>query len=117
MARKNSTAIVKAQAVAAAARKRATNLKSKLKKDEPMIIASTVFGGGAVDGFIQSSQPEWLKGLGVDSSLLVGGVMVGYGLFSERSGQMEKAITAVGTGVLTCYVSRMTEQYVTEGAV
>ena len=115
MARKN-TAIVKAQKVAAAARKRATNLKTKMKKDEPMIIASTVIGGGAMDGFIQASQPEWLQGLGVDSSLLVGGVMVGYGLFSDRSGQMEKAVTAVGTGVLTCYVSRMTESYIAQGA-
>jgi hypothetical protein len=113
---KKSTAIVRAEKVAAAAKRRATNLREKMKKDQPLILASTVIGGGGLDGFIQASQPEWLTGLGVDSSLLVGGVLVGYGLFSDRSGQMEKTATAIGTGVLTCYVSRMAESYISEGA-
>lgn len=109
MPARKSTAVMRAEKVAAAAKKRAANLREKMKKDQPLIIASTV-AGGVVDGFIQSQQPEWLNNLGVDSSLLVGGVLVGYGLFSDRAGQLEKTATAIGTGVLTCYASRMTEE-------
>ena len=114
MARK-STAVAKAEKVAAAAKRRAANLRTKMKKDEPLILAATV-GGGIVDGWIQINQPGWLTGLGVDSSLLVGGVLVGYGLFSDRAGQMEKTATAVGTGILTCYASRMTSNYLFDAA-
>lgn len=108
MARKNA-ALTKAEKGLAAAKRRASNLRNKMKKDTPLIIATTV-AGGIIDGAIQASQPAWLTGLGVDSSLAVGGVLVGFGLFTDRAGQMEKAATSIGTGILTCYASRMTQE-------
>ena len=37
-------------------------------------------------------------------SLIFGGALVAYGLFSSRSGQLEKVSTSAGTGMLSAYV-------------
>ena len=102
MARR-STALAKSQKALASAKKRAADLRKNIKKDQPMEIAATI-GGGYAAGWVDSNQPAFLAGLGGDqfnASTIIGVVLTGYGLFSARSGQMEKLSTALGTGMLS----------------
>lgn len=101
---KRSAALSRAEKALSGARKRATDLRKKMKTNQPMEIAATV-GGGYVAGWIEKETPPWIANIvGEQSpSLLIGGGLVAYGLFSGRSGQMEKVSTSVGTGMLTAY--------------
>jgi hypothetical protein len=73
-----------------------------------MEIALTIIGGG-IHGAVVSSTPAFLQSIDVDPGLLIGGVLVGYGLLSTKDGQMEKASTALGTGMLAAAASRYAE--------
>ena len=107
---KRSAALVRAEKALSGARKRATDLRQKMKHQQPMEIAATV-GGGFAAGWIDKENPAWLAGLGLQNpSLVIGGVLVGYGLFSARSGQMEKLSTSIGTGMLTAYAYNFAQQ-------
>ena len=72
--------------------------------------AATV-GGGFAAGWIDKENPAWLAGLGLQNpSLVIGGALTAYGLFSGRSGQMEKLSTSIGTGMLTAYAYNFAQQ-------
>ena len=108
---KRSAALDRAKTALAATRKRATALRKKIKTEQPIIIASTV-GGGYLAGFIEKETPAWISNIAGEQnpSLLIGGVLVGYGMFSARSGQMEKVSSAVGTGFLTVYAYNLAKE-------
>ena len=107
---KRSAALTRAEKALAGARKRATDLRKKMKTQQPMEIAATV-GGGYIAGYVDKENPAWLAGLGLDNpSLVIGSVLVGYGLFSARSGQMEKVATSLGTGMITAYAYNFAQQ-------
>lgn len=99
---KRSAALVRAEKALAGARKRATDLRKKMKTDQPMEIAATI-GGGYIAGFVDKETPAWLTNIVGEQSpaLLLGAGLTAYGLLSARSGQMEKISTSVGTGMLT----------------
>ena len=100
---KRSAALTRAEKALSGARKRATDLRKKMKTQQPTEIISTV-AGGYIAGYVDKESPEWVGWIGVDNpSLVIGGGLVAYGLFSSRSGQMEKIGTAIGTGMLTAY--------------
>ena len=102
MAKRNA-ALTRAEKALSGARKRATDLRKKMKTEQPIEIAATV-GGGWLAGWIDKENPDFIANLGFDNpSLFIGGGLVAYGLFSGRSGQMEKVSTSVGTGMLTAY--------------
>ncbi len=93
-------AMMKMEKSLASARKRARDLGEKVKKGQPVEIASTV-AGGAAGGALDANTPQFLSGLGLDyPSAAVGIVAISYGLFSRRSGQLEKISTCLGTGML-----------------
>jgi len=103
MAKRNA-ALTRAEKALSGARKRATDLRQKMKTDQPVQIASTV-AGGALAGWIDKENPDWIQNMGVTNpSLVFSAVLIGYGLFSARSGQAEKFATSAGTGMLTAYV-------------
>jgi len=108
---KRSAALTRAEKALAGARKRATDLRKKMKTDQPMQIGATV-AGGYIAGFVEKETPEWISGLVGEQSpaLLFGLGLTGYGLFSARSGQMEKISTNVGTGMLTAYAYNMAKE-------
>ena len=108
MAARRSVALARAEKALAGARKRASIMRSKTRKDQPMEIALTIIEGG--NYFTQAdSTPAFLQSIDVDPGLLIGGVLVGYGLMSTKDGQMEKASTALGTGMLAAAASRYAE--------
>ena len=111
MAARRSAALARAEKALAGARKRASILRTKIRKDQPMEIAMTIAGGG-IHGAVTANTPDILKQVDVDPGLLVGGVLVGYGLMSTKAGQMEKAATAVGTGMLAAFASRYVESQI-----
>lgn len=94
----------------ASAKKRAVNLREKIKVEQPMVIASTI-AGGYLSSVLESNTPDFISNtqFGKNPELLVGAVAVGYGLFSRRSGQAEKVITALGTGMLTVYTYKFAQ--------
>ena len=101
---KRSAALVRAEKALASTRKRARDVRQKMKKDQPMEIAGTL-GGAALAGYIDKENPSWVSNLGLENpSLIFGGALVAYGLFSSRSGQLEKVSTSAGTGMLSAYV-------------
>lgn len=104
MARRTA-ALARAEKALAGARKRASILRTKVRKDQPMEIAMTI-GGGALDGFVQLNQPAFLNEIDIDSGIIVGATLVGYGLLSTKDGQLEKASTSIGTGMLAAATSR-----------
>ena len=108
MAARRSVALARAEKALAGARKRASIMRSKTRKDQPMEIALTI-AGGAAHGAVTASTPAFLQSIDVDPGLLIGGVLVGYGLMSTKDGQMEKASTALGTGMLAAAASRYAE--------
>lgn len=97
-----SRAVKRLEKSLASTKKRASDLRKKIKTDQPMQIATTV-AGGYLTGFVEQNNPfaefEW----GRSPELIIGGAAVAYGLTTSRSGQAEKAITALGTGMLTVY--------------
>lgn len=110
MAKRNA-ALDRAKTALAATRKRATDLRKNIKADQPIQIASTV-AGGYIAGYIEKETPLWIaKIVGEQSpSLLLGGALVGYGMLSSRSGQMEKVAGSVGTGMLTVYAYNLAKE-------
>jgi hypothetical protein len=104
MARR-SAALARAEKALAGARKRASIMRTKVRKDQPMEIALTI-GGGALDGIVQINTPAFLNQLEIDSGLVLGAALVGYGLLSTKTGQLEKASTSIGTGMLAAATSR-----------
>lgn len=110
MARR-SVALARAEKALAGARKRASILRQKVRKDQPMEIALTV-GGGAIHGAVTANTPEFLQNIDVDPGLIVGGGLVAYGLLSTKDGQFEKASTALGTGMLAAFASRYVESQI-----
>ena len=86
----------------ASTKKRASDLRKKTKESQPMTIGLTV-AGGYLTGYVEQNNPfekfEW----GRSPELILGGAAVAYGITSSRNGQAEKAITAIGTGMLTVY--------------
>jgi len=110
MAKRNA-ALEKSKLALSSMRKRATDLRKQIKTEQPIIIASTV-GGGYLAGFIEKETPPWITNIAGEQnpSLLIGGALVGYGMFSARSGQMEKVSSAVGTGFLTVYAYNLAKE-------
>ena len=86
----------------ASTKKRASDLRKKTKASQPMTIATTV-AGGYLTGVVESNNPFSAYDWGQSPELIIGGAAVAYGVTSSRSGQAEKAITALGTGMLTVY--------------
>jgi len=86
----------------ASTKKRATDLRKKIKTEQPIVIASTVTGGFLV-GILEKNNPlkdfEWAQ----NPELIFGTAGVLYGLMSRRAGNAEKVITAASTGMLTVY--------------
>jgi hypothetical protein len=106
---KRSAALVRAEKALAGARKRATDLRKKMKTNQPMEIAGTV-AGGAIAGVVVQRNP--LAQFGVTQpDLVVGGILIAYGLSSSRSGQAERLATTLGTGMLTTAAYRAAQQY------
>ena len=103
MAKRNA-ALEKVKTALVASRKRATDLRKKIKTDQPVQIASKV-AGGYLAGFIEKETPAWISNIAGEQnpSLLIGGGLVAYGMFSARAGQAEKMASAIGTGFLTTY--------------
>ncbi len=96
---KRSAALVKAEKALSGARKRASDLRKKMKSDQPKEIAYTVTGG-ALAGVVVAQNP--LAEFGIKQpDLIIGALLVAYGLTSSRSGEAEKFATAAGTGMLT----------------
>jgi hypothetical protein len=86
----------------ASSKKRAADLRSKLKQSQPLIIGSTITGGflaGVVEKNNPLSQFTWAQ----NPELVFGIAGVLYGLTSRRAGQTEKVVTAASTGMLTVY--------------
>ena len=102
---KRSAALTRAEKALAGARRRASILRSKIRKDQPMEIGVTIIGGG-LDGAIQSQTPQFLRDLDLNPGIAVGGLLVGYGLLSTGTGQLEKNSTLLGTGILAATASR-----------
>lgn len=86
----------------ASTKKRASDLRKKAKQSQPMTIGTTV-AGGYLTGFVEENNPFSAYEWGQSPELIIGGAAVAYGLTTSRSGQAEKAITALGTGMLTVY--------------
>ena len=86
----------------ASTKKRASDLRKKTKASHPMQIATTI-AGGYLTGFVEENNPFSAYEWGRSPELIIGGAAVAYGITSSRSGQTEKAITAIGTGMLTVY--------------
>ncbi len=84
----------------ASTKKRASDLRKKIKTEQPMVIGSTILGGALVP-YAERSNPFREFAWGQNPELLIGGALVAYGLSSSRSGQAEKISTALGTGMLT----------------
>lgn len=98
---RGSAALARANKVAAAAKKRAANLRKKIESVQPVEIAATVAGGGA-GGMLDAKTPAFMLSWGLDyPSAAIGVLGVSYGIFSARSGQTEKLITCLGTGMLS----------------
>lgn len=99
MARRSAT-LARMEKAVSASRARAANLRKRIKKDQPVQVASTVAGafiGGAVD----KNTPAFMQGFGLEyPSLAIGVLAVSYGLISTKDGQMEKLATTLGTGML-----------------
>jgi hypothetical protein len=97
-----STALKKAQDALAGQRKRATDLRKKITSDKPMNVMGNV-AGGYLSGYVDDNNPlssyEW----GKSPNLVIGGAAVLYGLTTSRSGQAEKIITSVGSGMLAVW--------------
>lgn len=108
MARR-SAALARAEKALSGARKRAANLRKKAEVNQPVVVASTI-AGGAIDGAVQSQTPQFLKDLDLDPGLVIGAGLVGYGLFTNRSGQFEKFATAAGSGMLAAATSRFVQE-------
>jgi propanediol dehydratase large subunit len=108
---KRSAALTRAEKALSGARKRATDLRKKMKTQQPMEIAATV-GGGYLAGFIEKETPVWVANIAGEQnpSLLIGGGLVAYGMFSARAGQAEKMASAVGTGFLTVYAYNLAKE-------
>ena len=92
------------EAALASTRKRATDIRKKIKTEQPVVVASTL-GGGFLAGWLDKNNPfpddaKWAK----SPELVLGAVGVIYGLTSRRAGQTEKIVTAASTGLLTVYV-------------
>ena len=107
---KRSVALKRLEKALAGSRRSASNLRKKMKTQQPMEIAATV-GGGFAAGWIDKENPAWLAGLGLPNpSLVIGSALAAYGLFSARSGQMEKLSTSIGTGMITAYAYTLAKQ-------
>ena len=107
---KRNIALAKAEKALSGARKRATDLRRKIKSDQPIEIAATV-GGGYIAGYVDKETPEWISGLGLDNpSLYIGIGLAAYGVFSSRSGRMETISTALGTGMVTAYAYTLAKE-------
>jgi hypothetical protein len=107
MARR-SAALSRAEKALGSARKRASDLRKKFKTDQPMTIATTI-AGGALAGVVKSQNPLEQWGI-TEPDLIIGSVLIGYGLFSARDGQPEKMASSLGTGLVTAAAYRYTSE-------
>lgn len=106
---KRSAALVRAEKALSSARKRASDLRKRVKQDKPTEIGATIAGGFAA-GWIDKENPEFIRNLGLENPSLIFGLgLVGYGLFSNRAGKLETVATAAGTGMLTAYAYTMAQ--------
>jgi hypothetical protein len=107
MATRRSAALARAEKALVGAKKRAAVMRQKIKKDQPMEIALTI-GGGAAHGYVLANTPQFLLDLSaeIDPGFILGGALVGYGLLSTKDGQLEKASTSLGTGMLAAAASQ-----------
>jgi hypothetical protein len=96
----SKAAVRRLESALASTRKRASDLRKKIKTEQPTVIASTV-GGAYLVPYVERSNPFKDMAWGRQPELLIGAALVGYGLFSARSGQTEKILTAAGTGMLS----------------
>jgi len=98
----SSRAVKRLESALASTRKRATDIRKKIKLEQPTVIASTV-GGAYIVPFLEKSNPfkEMTSPIFKSPELIIGAALVGYGLYSSRSGQTEKILTAAGTGMLS----------------
>ena len=103
---RSSAALKRAEKALASTRKRAADLRKNIKKDQPIEVAVTALGGGALDGYIQRETPAFLRDLNVDPGVAVGLGLVAFGMFSAKNGRLEQSSTQLGTGVLACATSR-----------
>jgi hypothetical protein len=108
MARRTA-ALAKAEKALQGARRRAANLRKKTEVNQPIVVASTI-AGGAIDGAILSQTPQFLLDLDLDPGLAIGAVAVGYGLLSDKDGQLERFATAAGSGMLAAATSRFVQE-------
>tara|TARA_B100001250_G_scaffold401060_1_gene412452 strand:- start:706 stop:1035 length:330 start_codon:yes stop_codon:yes gene_type:complete len=93
----------------ASTKKRASDLRKKMKTEQPMVIGSTIIGGAVVP-YVEQANPFSQFAWGQNPELLIGGALVAYGLTSSRSGQAEKIATAAGTGMLTVSAYKFSQQ-------
>ena len=107
---KRSAALTRAEKALSGARKRASDLRKKMVTDQPKEIAYTVTGG-ALAGVIVKQNP--LAQFGVNQpDLIIGAILVAFGLSSSRSGEAEKFATCAGTGMLATTAYRTAQEYV-----
>jgi hypothetical protein len=99
---KASAAVRRLEKAVAGQRKRASDLRKKIKTEQPMNVLTTSVGGYGA-GWLNENNPlsayDWAK----NPELVFGIAAVAYGLSTSRSGQAEKAITNLGSGMLAVY--------------
>ena len=105
---KRSVALARAEKAASSSKKRAAILRTKLKTETPKVVGYTILGGAA-EGAVQASTPDFLQGLGVDPTAILSALFIGYGLLSQKDGELEKAATSIGSGMAAAYISRYTQ--------
>ena len=97
-----SPAMRKLEMQLANAKSRSANLARQLRKpkyDEVTSVALKV-GGGALAGFV--SQSNFNKVAGIDTPIIIGAALVGYGMFvAPKSSAMGNYASCLGVGMLS----------------
>jgi len=97
-----SSAVRRLEKAVAGQRKRASDLRKKIKTEQPMNVLSTSIGGYGA-GWLNENNPLSEYEFASNPELVFGLAAVAYGLTTSRSGQAEKAITNIGSGMLAVY--------------
>lgn len=97
-----SAAVRKLEKAVSSQRKRASDLRKRIKTEQPMNVLTTSIGGYGA-GWLNANNPLADYEFAANPELVFGIAAVAYGLTTSRSGQAEKAITNIGSGMLAVY--------------
>lgn len=78
---------------------RIRKMKDEGKAEVPIAAATTMAGGYSVPYF-ERNNPFQAYEWGSKPEMLIGGALVGYAIFSKKSGMLEKRAADLGSGML-----------------